>query len=86
MSDNEHAQRRAESKTRMERAMRTCLADTAELERMMAGHPLPWTWTIGYYDGLFYQFLDAAGKPCLGNNLRDPEDAAFLLTLINSKT
>lgn len=76
-------QRRAERHAHMDRDMRACIADTTELERMTASHPLPWTWGVAFHDHLFYQFYDANGRPCLGNDLTDPEDAAFLLTLVN---
>lgn len=69
---------RAEREERMSR----------EFERALQGvdinaHPLPWVWGISYHDGLFFQFFDANGGPCLGNDLRDPEDAAYLFAMIN---
>ncbi len=76
---------RAERRERMIRDMQTLLADATEIAAYVAEHPLPWTWGVGYYDGLFYQFFDANGRPCLGNSLTDPEDAAWLLTMINFK-
>jgi hypothetical protein len=87
MSPEEYAEmrrRRDEQQARMKRMMEECLADGGELADRIASHPLPWSWAVTFHDGLFYQFFDANGRPCLGNDLRDPEDAAFLLTLINS--
>lgn len=49
-----------------------------------AAHPRPWQCEIAFHDGWFFQFVDAAGKPVLGtDDLRDPEDAAYLVRLIN---
>ena len=87
MDDDEeqalYEKRREERRAKMQRDMELSMADVYEIARCVAAHPLPWTWGLGYYDGWFYQFFDANGKPCLGNDLRDPEDAAFLLRMIN---
>lgn len=72
-------QQRAERKARLRKDMETCLAGVAELER----HPGPYTWGLAFHDGWFIQFFDRDGKPCLGDDLREPEDAAWLLTMLN---
>lgn len=72
-------QRRAELRARMQKGMEDALKDTAELAR----HPGPYTWSIEFHDGLFFQFCDVHGRPCLGNDIREPEDAAWLLTMLN---
>lgn len=79
-----YRQRDREHHDRMQRGMEECMADVAELADSIARHPLPWTWGMAKHDGWFIQFFDADGAPCLGNDLREPEYAAFLLTLINS--
>lgn len=79
----EMRKRRTEREARMRQDMDRAMGDTAELERVVTEHPLPWTWTIAFHDHLFYQIIDANGRPVLGNDLTDPDDAAFLLTMIN---
>lgn len=77
--------RRDEKRKEMHRHMLEALADAEELARLMEAHPRPWTWRVGFHDHLFYQFIDANGAPCLGNDLTSAEDAAFLFTLINQR-
>jgi hypothetical protein len=48
------------------------------------GHPFPWTAAMVVWDGPGVQFMDARGKPVLGDLLRDPDDAAILLDLCNT--
>ncbi len=77
---------RADRRARMQRDMEMAMSDAVEIARCVSEHPLPWTWGIAFHDGWFYQFFDANGRPCLGDDLRDPEDAAFLLTMVNSSS
>ena len=74
MEEKRKAQRR-----NLEAAMVAAMKDTTELERQSG----PYTWGMVFHDGWFIQFFDALGKPCLGDDLRDPEDAAWLLTQLN---
>ena len=71
--------KRAERKASLQKMMEDAMKDTAELDR----NPGPYTWGMAFYDGWFIQFFDRDGKPCLGNDLREPEDAAWLLTMLN---
>ena len=71
--------KREQRKHYLEAMMTEALKDTAELER----HAGPYTWGMAFHDGWFIQFFDRDGKPCLGNDLREPEDAAWLLTMLN---
>ena len=81
---SEMRRRRDDLQARMKHQMERCMADGGELAERIVDHPLPWSWGIVFHDALFFQFFDAHGRSCLiGNDLRDPEDAAFLLTLIN---
>ncbi len=77
-------QRREERKRHMEYCMNLTMADDSERFDFVE-HPLPWTWRVSFHDHLFYQFIDANGRPCLGNDLTEPEDAARILKLVNSQ-
>lgn len=82
MSPEEYEAMRAKREQRqrdLTSMMEAALKDTAELER----HPGPYTWGMAFYDHLFFQFYDRDGKPCLGNDVSDPEEAAWLLTMLN---
>ena len=46
--------------------------------------PLPWTARQVIHDGPGWQFFDNNGMPVLGELLRDPEDAAWLVRMVNS--
>lgn len=72
-------EKRDERERQLRKMMEYALRDSDELAR----HPGPYTWGMAFYDGLFFQFFDRDGKPCLGNDLREPEDAAWLLTMLN---
>lgn len=88
MDDAEYAAlqaRREAKRIRMIREMERAIADTADIDRRTADHPRPWTWRVAFHDHLFFQFIDANGRPCLGNDLTDPDDAAWLLALVNSR-
>ena len=63
----------------LEAMMHEALKDSAELE----GRPGPYTWGMAFHDGWYIQFFDVHGRPCLGDDLREPEDAAWLLTMLN---
>lgn len=43
----------------------------------------PFTWSVSYWDGTFVAILDENNKPLLTNGIRDPEDAAALVNLLN---
>lgn len=72
-------QKRSERRARLHLDMHAALADKEELAR----HAGPYTWGIAFHDGWFIQFFDRDGRPCLGDDLREAEDAAWLLTMLN---
>jgi hypothetical protein len=47
-------------------------------------HPRPFTIGLVVHDGPGIQIFNANGRPVLSELLRDPEDAATLLYLLNS--
>lgn len=68
---------REEQRLHLEKCMTECMAEPSD------PHPQPWSWGIGYHDGWFFQFFDATGEKILGDGVRDPEDAARILKVIN---
>jgi hypothetical protein len=76
---HEMEEKRKARRHHLEAMMHAAMKDADELDR----HPGPYTWGIAFHDGWFIQFFDRDGKPCLGDDLREPEDAAWLLTMLN---
>lgn len=74
------ATKREERRERFRRDLEKFVADPD----YRSEHPRPWTCVMVIHDGPGAQFLDANGKPVLGDLIRDPEDAAQLLFSINS--